>query len=84
MLFCQGHELQSVKLQTLEKKKLTNDVIPGHRPVCQAPSYSESTNTVVYSTDPEFHGGMSLFSMSPDGSNRVRLTYRPKSKGAAT
>lgn len=64
-----------------EPQQLTSNA-GEHTPSDMSPSCSNDGRRVLYISDPEEHGWMSLFVMDIDGGNVRRLTRQPSSKEA--
>ncbi len=61
------------------KMRLTDNAVPGHAPSDMSSSLSRD-GKILFTSDPERHGWMSLFLMNIDGSDLQRLTPMPKSR----
>ena len=84
IVLCYKKELYRVDADGSNWTQLTNKKVPGHAPTCKNPSISADGKKIIYTYDPEFHGGMSLFSIDMNGKNELRITAKPRRKDAAT
>ena len=84
IVLCFKKELYTVNIDGTHWKQLTNKRVPGHAPTCKNPSITNHGKEIIYTYDPEFHGGMSLFSVDIDGNNERRITAKPRNKNAGT
>ena len=65
-------------------KRITNNTVPGHAPTEKNPSWSADGSKLMYISDPEFHGWMSIFITDIEGKKHKRITGKPRSKDAST
>jgi hypothetical protein len=72
-------EIMSVDPANGEIQRLTNNRVPGHAPSDRSAS-ATNAGRILYISDPERHGWMSLFMMDTDGGNRQRLTPVPPTR----
>ncbi len=79
-----SRSIYSVKPDGSDLRRITNNVIPGHNPIDVTNSFSKDRNKLLYTTDPEYHGGMALFLLDMKTKKETRVTGRPTSKSAAT
>jgi len=79
-LFIGGQrEIMIMDVDGSNKTRLTDNAVPGHAPSDMSSSLSRD-GKILFTSDPERHGWMSLFLMNTDGSDLQRLTPMPKSR----
>ncbi len=72
-------EIMIMDVDGSNKTRLTDNAVPGHAPSDMSSSLSRD-GRILFTSDPERHGWMSLFLMNTDGSDLRRLTPMPKSR----
>lgn len=72
-------EIMIMDVDGSNKTRLTDNAVPGHAPSDMSSSLSRD-GRILFTSDPERHGWMSLFLMDTDGSDLQRLTTMPESR----